>query len=158
MRGLILSDAELRRVLDIHFCPTCVWKGKQGVDTMPSELTGQCFWCGTQLIEPNPNADLVKDRLCSCCGGPIAENKQRGTEYCSEKCRRRHWRKRNPAPRPPRPAGVCRHCGGEIPPPKGPGRAQAYCSDTCRKIRWKQLNEARRAARISPVKPERKAA
>jgi hypothetical protein len=95
------SPEEIRRVLNIHFCPTCA------VDTMPSDKDGQCFFCGTLLIEekrqPEPEPEPPKVgpnglRLCRNLLHEMTEENTsspgRGGKRCRA-CMRISWRRSN---------------------------------------------------------------
>ena len=76
-----------RELLNIVFCPTCK------VDTMPSDRTGQCFFCDTQLCGPQTKAEAEPAiQYCERCDKPIPEERVKNrARYCSDHCRRRGW-------------------------------------------------------------------
>lgn len=86
------NKQDVRRILNIHFCPGC----KQ--DTMPLDTTGRCAWCDRQLCEPTRTKPAVPRTeaggQCQECLAFLPDDQYANRRrFCSLRCQQLHWMK-----------------------------------------------------------------
>lgn len=85
---LVVTDEATRAAMGIEFCARC------GCDTMPSEITGRCFFCDTQLVDA-PDAPIGA-RRCEECDAAIVDGRV-DKRFCKTRCRQLAAAKRRQA-------------------------------------------------------------